>query len=73
MTLHRGRDRDISFQCDECEDVLETNTDDFGDARLELKSERWVAVKDEEHEDGWAHYCAQCKAPAPSTFRRWMD
>jgi hypothetical protein len=74
MTLHRDKARDISFECDGCEDVLDTHTDDFTDARGELKAERWGTSKDPNTDD-WRHYCPHCKAggSAERNFSRWMD
>jgi Fe2+ or Zn2+ uptake regulation protein len=48
----------IVFQCDECGEVLETNTNDFDSARNLLKRERWAVEKI----DGeWEHYCSNCR------------
>lgn len=77
MTLQRqfnkGVRGEVVFECDGCDDTLETGTDEFGEAREELKAERWITRKDEDTDD-WVHYCPAC-APRQETtgFKRWMD
>lgn len=51
----------IVFECDGCQDVLETGTADWGSAQNALKRARWSAVKVDEGD--WEHYCdgAECR------------
>ena len=55
MTLHRNH-RQISWECDTCGEVLDTETHDFDEAREKLLDEGWSAV----HLDQWEHYCPGC-------------
>jgi hypothetical protein len=60
---------EIVWVCDGdgCDEVLETGTDDFEQARGELRAERWDTRK----VDGeWNHYCPGCKVQA---VNRWWD
>lgn len=66
MTLHRNRGGEVVFECDGCDDTLEPGTDDFGQARDELKAEHWQTRKDGE---AWNHYCPACKTARPT----WWD
>lgn len=59
MTLHRERGGVITFECDGCDDALDTGTDDFREAREELTAQRWQTRKG--GEDVWLHYCPRCK------------
>lgn len=65
---------EVVFTCDgECGDQVDTGTDEFNDARRELKAERWITRLNEGTDD-WVHYCPAC-APSQQTtsFKRWMD
>jgi hypothetical protein len=66
MTLHHQRG-EIAWECDGCDEVLETGTDDFEQARGELRAERWDTRK----VDGeWNHYCPACRV---NPANRWWD
>ena len=54
----RDRQSDITFQCDLCGAVLETETGDFNDARDCLSDQGWRAVK--EPDGSWGHRCPDC-------------
>jgi len=51
-------DRNITFVCDVCGGLLETNTSAFGEAREQLRENRWVYRKEA---DKWRHYCEDCR------------
>lgn len=46
----------IVFTCDDCDDTLETYTDDFREATVLRRAERWEAICGE----AWHHYCPGC-------------
>jgi Fe2+ or Zn2+ uptake regulation protein len=48
----------IVFECDSCNEVLETETSDFDDALSILKREEWKAEK---IGGVWIHACPECK------------
>jgi hypothetical protein len=48
----------IVFECDSCNEVLETETSDFVEALMILKREEWDARK---IGDLWIHICPECK------------
>lgn len=47
----------ISFECDGCADVLDTDTRDFDEAMGALRAEEWRSQK---HGQDWSHYCPMC-------------
>ncbi len=47
----------ISFECDGCAEVLDTDTKDFDDAMGQLRGEMWVSRK---KGNDWSHYCSNC-------------
>lgn len=49
----------ISFECDGCCEVLDTNTKEFDEALERLRSEDWKCRKNGKE---WSHYCPGCKA-----------
>lgn len=51
----------ILFECDSCDEVLNTETGDFDDARDQLNREGWRARK---ICDVWLHGCPDCGAPS---------
>lgn len=48
----------IIWQCDECNETLDTGTSDFDAAKNLLKRERWAVEK---VDDTWEHFCPDCK------------
>jgi len=48
----------IVFECDSCNEVLETATGDFDDALAILKREEWKAQKIGQV---WIHACPNCE------------
>lgn len=66
MSLDRIKG-DIVWTCDECDDTLETSTDDFAEARNDLRAAGWATTK--EGED-WVHKCPDCK---PSGAGQWWE
>lgn len=60
MTLHHTKG-DIVFECDACNDTLETATSNFDSARNILRMEHWQARK---VGDVWSHYCEGCSKEA---------
>ncbi|CCE05822.1 hypothetical protein BRAS3843_1480053 [Bradyrhizobium sp. STM 3843] len=48
----------IIWQCDSCEDVLETGTPDFDDARAIMQRKQWKAQKIGRD---WIHACPECE------------
>lgn len=57
MSMERVKG-EIVFTCDECDDVLETETDDFEQALAELREADWKPVSTDE---GWIHLCDLCR------------
>lgn len=55
IDIQRGK---FLYECDGCEEVLETRESDFAMAREKFKEEEWAArlVKGK-----WEHYCKRCK------------
>ncbi len=56
--LNRQGGGDITWECNGCDALLETNTSHFRAALFILKRERWWAVQDGSK---WYHYCGACK------------
>lgn len=54
--LDRQHDK-ISFECDGCDEVLETNTSDFNEAREAMNLAGWRARK---WGKDWVHSCPDC-------------
>lgn len=50
---------EIVFTCDNCEDIFETQEQDFRTAVSSLKGEGWKIVKNDETNQ-WEHYCPDC-------------
>lgn len=50
----------ISFECDVCGDVLDTEEREFSDAKAMLDREGWKARK---IGSDWVHSCTQCSVP----------
>lgn len=54
----------IVFRCDTlgCYEEIDTHTEDFGEALVSLRAERWTAVPttDKHHVKTWEHFCQQC-------------
>lgn len=48
---------DIEFECDDCGEALETETDLFQEAVDCLKDNEW---RFEKFDDVWCHYCPAC-------------
>jgi hypothetical protein len=48
------------IECETCDEVLETNTGDFNEARELMKAERWESVHDDD-ENTWVHFCPKCR------------
>ena len=47
----------IVFECDACNEVLDTKTSDWGSAMNVLRGNSWKARKEDEE---WVHYCDKC-------------
>jgi len=58
MDRQRGK---ILFECDSCDEVLNTETGDFDDARDQLNRDGWKARK---IGDIWLHGCPDCGTPS---------
>ena len=54
MTRIHGQ---VHFECDDCGDVLDTESKDFDSAVLILKNENWSSEK---IGDVWRHCCPLC-------------
>jgi hypothetical protein len=57
MDRQRGK---ILFECDSCDEVLDTETGDFDDARAMMQREGWKARK---IAGEWLHGCPHCGVP----------
>lgn len=55
--LDRQKGRFV-FECDRCDEVLETDTSDFQLARDTMKAEGWRSRKNKK--DEWDHFCPKC-------------
>jgi hypothetical protein len=49
----------ITFECDVCDDVLETDTSSFEKALSALEKSGWESHKEEEG-SSWEHHCPNC-------------
>lgn len=54
-------DAPISFVCDECYEVAETQCQNFSGALAKVKSRGWAVRKDGED---WLHVCPDCRKEA---------
>jgi hypothetical protein len=50
--------RKIVYECDSCDETLETDTRDFDDARAMFRQEGWRAQRPVGNE--WVHKCPEC-------------
>lgn len=54
----------IVFCCDspECHEYIDTHTDEFSEALVSLRAERWTATAttDKRSVKSWEHFCQQC-------------
>jgi hypothetical protein len=50
----------IQVECDSCDEVLDTKTRDFDDARAMMKREGWFTRR---IADVWLHGCGKCGVP----------
>jgi hypothetical protein len=55
--LDRSKDS-LTFECDMCGEVLETNTKEFNEALDTLRNDGWISKGSVG--DGWAHFCPDC-------------
>ena len=72
MTLRREpKTREIVFDCDgaDCTSEIATGSDDFEEARAELRTEGWSTLR---RSEDWAHFCADCR-PAPAARSRYVE
>jgi hypothetical protein len=51
----------ISFECESCSEVIDTETSDFNDAREKMKNAGWHARK---FGEDWVHGCPDCGVPS---------
>jgi len=58
MTIHKNRGK-ISFECDSCDEVLDTGETNFDQARASLREENWKVKKEIDGE--WYHLCPECR------------
>lgn len=49
----------VVFTCDECDDTLETDMRDFGEALRAVKDAGWFAHRDDDDME-WVHVCPDC-------------
>jgi predicted RNA-binding Zn-ribbon protein involved in translation (DUF1610 family) len=61
VTTHRIK-RTVHFECDDCGEDFDSETDEFAEAWRKAKSEGWRAFDADER--GWKHYCPDCEALA---------
>lgn len=59
MTVERPYGN-IVFECDACNETLETNTGNWDAALNMLRHEGWKARKEAAESDEWVHYCDKC-------------
>lgn len=58
MSLEREKGtRHVQFACDGCPEALDTETDDFGEARAAMKRAGWTTTK---VGSDWLHHCRDC-------------
>jgi predicted RNA-binding Zn-ribbon protein involved in translation (DUF1610 family) len=57
MSLTRDHDN-ITFECDDCGETFETDTNDVYAAYQDAKSNGWIAVKTGAC---WEHQCPDCR------------
>lgn len=51
----------IVFECDGCDETIETGEDEWNEAMAQFRSERWRAEK---VGDEWTHLCPRCQRRA---------
>ena len=49
---------EITFECDACDETLETGEEDWTQAHAQFRSEGWKAEK---VGDEWVHTCPKCR------------
>lgn len=57
-TRRNHRDKSMTFECDDCGEEFESQSDDFHAALAEFKDEGGVARMDCGE---WMHFCKDCK------------
>ena len=62
MIRRAGYEGDITFECDDCGDELDTGEDEFSEALRMFRDFGWLSHKDGEE---WSHYCKGCKRNHP--------
>lgn len=63
----------LVFECDACEEVLDSGATEFLEALDDLRAEHWVARKNEQT-GVWRHYCPDCKPkPPPAQTRAYKE
>jgi hypothetical protein len=50
----------IVVECDSCDEILKTDTDDFSEARAVMQREDWKVRKIAKE---WLHGCPKCGVP----------
>lgn len=55
--IHRTHG-DITFECDDCSEILETSEDDWNTAWAMAKHDGWTSRK---IADEWNHLCPDCE------------
>jgi hypothetical protein len=50
----------IVIECDSCDEVLETDTEEWSEAMSDMRREGWFSRK---IADEWLHGCPTCGAP----------
>lgn len=51
--------KNVVFECDECEDTFDTDTDNFEEAVKAVKDKGWRMFKNKNGD--WEHYCSECR------------
>lgn len=52
---------EITYECDACDETLETGETEFGDALVMFRRDGWRAEK---VGDEWTHLCSACRERA---------
>lgn len=59
--MDRQKGNRIVFECDGCDNTLETDETDFDAARVKFQEAGWRSARGQGRNAQWEHYCPTCR------------